>query len=147
MRPIMIIVADSSRARVFTTDSPGSPLREIETMAHPEGRLHEQDMVSDLPGKDSGEGGGGDHAFQEKIEPKQHEMIEFARRMAEYLDEARKANKLNQLLIVAAPAFLGELRKQMTEETNERVVFELDKNLTQHSVDDIRAHLPKFLSH
>lgn len=143
----LIIVADNSRARIFKTDHPNSPIVEIETMAHPEGRLHEQDMVSDLPGKNAGEGGGGDHAFQEKIEPKEHEVIEFAKRTADYLDNARKKNQLDQLLIIAAPEFLGELRKQMTDETNELVVFELDKNLTQHSLDDIKIHLPKNLQH
>ena len=148
MKSIMIVVADSSRARIFTTDSPSSPLNEIETMAHPEGRMHEQNMVSDLPGKDFGQGGGaGGHAYQDETEPKQQEVIAFAKRIADYLDDARKANKLGRLLIVAAPAFLGELRKQMSEQTNEFVVFESAKNLTQHSVEDIRNHLPKFLKH
>ena len=143
---MMIVVADSARARIFTADSAHSPLNEIETMAHPEGRMHEQDMVSDMPGKVSGKGGGGDHAFQEKIEPKEQEMIEFARRIADYLDDARKANKLNKLLLVAAPAFLGELRTHLSNETSEKIVFELDKNLAQHSIEDIRQHLSKFLT-
>ena len=142
---MMIVVADSARARIFTADSAHSALNEIETMAHPEGRMHEQDMVSDMPGKVSGKGGGGDHAFQEKIEPKEEEMIEFAKRVADYLDDARKANKLNKLLLVAAPAFLGELRTHLSKETSEKIVFELDKNLAQHSVEDIRQHLSKFL--
>lgn len=143
---MMIVVADSARARIFTADSAHSPLNEIETMAHPEGRMHEQGMVSDMPGKDSGKGGGGDHAFQEKIEPKEQEMIEFAKRVADYLDDTRKANKLNKLLLVAAPAFLGELRTHLSNETSEKIVFELDKNLAQHSIEDIRQHLSKFLT-
>ncbi len=148
MKSIMVVVADSSRARIFTTDSPSSPLNEIETMAHPEGRMHEQNMVSDLPGKDFGQDAGtGGHAYQDETEPKQQEVIDFAKRIADYLDDTRKSNKLGRLLIVAAPAFLGELRKQMSEQTNEFVVFESAKNLTQHSVEDIRNHLPKFLKH
>lgn len=143
---MMIMVADSARARIFTVDSAHSPLNEIETMAHPEGRIHEQNLVSDLPGKDSGKGGGGAHAFQEKTEPKREEMIEFARRIADYLDDTRKANNLNKLVIIAAPAFLGELRNHLSTETTEKIVFELDKNLTQHSEEDIRHHLSEFLS-
>ena len=142
----MIVVADSSRARIFTADSAHAPLNEIETMAHPEGRMHEQNMVSDMPGKDSGKGGGGDHAYQEKIEPKKQEMIEFAKRIADYLDGARNANKLDKLLIVAAPAFLGELRTHLSAETSKKIAFELDKNLAQHDVEDIRKHLSKFLT-
>ena len=140
---MMIVVADSSRARIFTADSARSPLNEIETMAHPEGRMHEQDMASDMPGKDAGKGGGGDHAFQEKIEPKEQEMIMFAKRVADYLEGARKANKLSQLIIAAAPEFLGELRTHLSSETSEKIVFELDKNIAQHSAEDIRQHLSK----
>lgn len=145
MKSIMIVVADSSRARIFTTDSPSTPLHEVQTMAHPEGRMHEQDMVSDLPGK--GAGNSDHHAYQEIVEPKQQEMIAFAKRTGDYLEDARKADKISSLLVVAAPAFLGELRKQMSDETNEMVAFELDKNLTQHNIEDIRNHLPKYLTH
>ena len=140
---MMIVVADSARARIFTADSARSPLNEIETMAHPEGRMHEKDMVSDMPGKGAGKGGGGDHAFQEKIEPKEQEMIVFAKRVADYLDDARKANKLNQLILAAAPAFLGELRTHLSSETSEKIVFELDKNIAHDSAEDIRKHLSK----
>ena len=138
---MMIVVADSARARIFTADSARSPLNEIETMAHPEGRMHEQDMVSDMPGKGAGKGGGGDHSFKEKIEPKEQEMIMFTKRVADYLEDARKANKLSQLIIAAAPAFLGELRTHLSSETSEKIVFELDKNIAQHSAEDIRQHL------
>ena len=136
----IIVVADSSRARIFTPGSGTSGLEEIETMAHPEGRLHQQDMVSDLPGKNAGKGGGGDHAFQEIVEPKQEEVIKFAKRIADYLDGVRTANKMDKLSIIAAPAFLGELREQLTDDTSKQVVFELDKNLTQHSPEEISSH-------
>lgn len=142
MKSIMIIVADSTRARIFTTDSTHSPLDEIETLAHPEGRMHEQDMVSDMPGTGAGKGGAGDHTYQEKIEPKQQEMMAFAKRIADYLDDTRKANKLEKLLLIASPEFLGELRNNLSNETREKVSFELDKNLAHHSVEDIRKHLP-----
>jgi protein required for attachment to host cells len=39
------------------------------------------------------------------------DAINFAKQVTDYLDEVRKANKLSKVLIVAAPAFLGELRK------------------------------------
>jgi len=146
MKHMMIVVADSSRARIFTVDTAHSPLNEIETFVHPEGRMHEQDMVSDLPGKDAGKGGAGDHAFQEKIEPKEHEMIAFAKRIADYLESARKANQLKKLVIIAAPEFLGELRKHLSTETSEKIIYELDKNIAHHTEEDIRKHLSQFLS-
>ena len=147
MKSTMIVVADSTRARIFTTDSASSPLNEIEVMAHPEGRLHDRDITSDLPGKGVGGQGSGGHAYQEETDPKKHELVEFAKRLATYLDDARNANKLSNLLVVAAPSFLGELRAHLSSATNEKIVFELDKNLTHHSVEEIRQHLPEFLTH
>lgn len=146
---IMVLVADSSRARLFTADAAlaSSDLQEVDAMTNPEGRLHEQDRVSDLPGKDSGSGGAGGHAYQAQTEPKEQDAITFAKRIARKLDDDQKANKFGHLVVVSAPAFLGTLRKEFSDQLGKLVRFELDKNLTVHSVADIRKHLPKYLTH
>ena len=147
MKTSIIVVADSSRARIFTADSARSPLNEIEVMVNPLARLHERDITSDLPGKNSGGDGSGTHAYSNKVEPKKYEQIEFARKVAGYLDDARKDNKLSNLLIVATPTFLGEIRTHLSSLTSDKIVFELNKNLTQLSIDDISEHLPKSYKH
>jgi protein required for attachment to host cells len=147
MKSIMVVVADSTAARVFTAESTSSSLIEIETMAHPASRLHDRDITSDMPGKSKGGDGSGGHAYQAETDPKEYEMTEFAKQVADYLDAARSTNQISELLLVASPAFLGELRTHLSEETKKSVVFELDKNLTHHSVEDIRKHLPKRLTH
>jgi len=144
MNKTMIVVADSTRARIFTWNSDDhSVLQELEDMSHPEGRLHERDMTSDLPGKESGAAGTGGHAYDNKDHPKKHQQIEFAKRVSTYLDDARKANKLSKLLLIVAPAFLGELRAQFSNELSKLIVFELSKNMAAHDAADIRKHIPK----
>lgn len=145
--PTTIVVADSTRARFFTAESPSSPLIENETLAHPEGRLHDRDMTSDLPGKNSSGNGAGGHTYQNQTDPKKHEMSVFAKHVADHLDTKRNANELIKVILVADPAFLGELRSQLSNATNEKVVYELNKNLARHSPEDIRKHLPQYLSH
>ncbi len=147
MKPFMIVVADSTRARIFTAENAKAPLVEIDTLAHPAGRLHDRDITSDLPGKDKGGDGSGGHAYQEETDPKKHEMEEFAQQVSGYVGKAHNAGKFSDLLLVSAPTFLGELRNHLPADASAKVVFELDKNLTKHSSDDIRAHLPKFLTH
>ena len=142
MKLTWILVADSSRARIFKAEK-GSLIQEIEDLAHPEGRLHEQDLTSDLPGKDADRNGTGKHAFQDQIEPKEQEEIDFAKRIARHLDESYNANKFEQLMVISAPSFLGTLRRQFSDEISQRICFELDKNITMHSADDIRNHLPE----
>ena len=144
MSTTWVLVADSSRARIFTAKTSTSALQEIETLAHPEGRLHEQAISSDLPGKDNANGTGG-HAYQDETTPKEQELVDFAKRVARHIDDAHKANKFHRLAIVAAPAFLGELRRQLSSQLNKLICFELNKNITLQSVDEIRSHLPKSL--
>lgn len=147
MRSTMIVVANSVHARIFTTDSAKSPWVEVETMAHPEGRLHDRDLTSDLPGKNRATVGSAGHAYQDKTDPKGHERSDFAKRVAAHIDEALKDNQSSDLIVIAEPAFLGELRAHYSAATKERVALELDKNLTQHSSAEIRQHLPEYLTH
>jgi protein required for attachment to host cells len=144
MKSTYILVADSSRARIFTAETPSSPLEEIEALAHTEGRLHDRDMTSDLPGKIKGEGSVG-HAFEQPTDPKKHEASSFAHCIAGFLEKAHNEKKFEQLLIIAEPSFLGLLRNQLPEQIKKLVCFELDKNITTHSLEDIRKHLPTFL--
>ncbi|MCK4704818.1 MAG: host attachment protein [Gammaproteobacteria bacterium] len=145
MNSTWLVVADSSRARVFTMESRRSPIHEIESIVHEQSRLHERDMTSDLPGRANGRMGAGGHAYQDEISPKAQESINFAREVANELDEARKSNKFKQLVLVAAPAFLGDLRHQLNAQTQKLVCFELAKNLSQLEAVDIRKHLPEQL--
>jgi len=144
MKSTMIVVADSARARIFTWESDDHVLlKELEDMAHPEGRLHERDMTSDLPGKDSGVAGAGGHAYENKDSTKKHQQIEFAKRVSTHLDAQRKANKLSKLLLISAPEFLGELRSQFSNELSKLIAFELPKNLAALDATEIRKHIPK----
>ncbi len=144
MKLTWILVADNTRVRIFSADTPSSPLQEIDDLVHTEGRLHDREMTSDLPGKIKSAGAGG-HTFEQPTDPKKHEAETFAHHVGCYLEEARNANKFEQLLIIAEPSFLGLLRNQLPERLKKLVCFELDKNLTAQSAADIRQHLPTFL--
>lgn len=145
MKPTWLIVADNSMARIFFTNMHKGPIQEIESFSHEEARLHEHEMTSDLPGRSNGKGGGGGHAYTDEVSPKQQEDINFARQIAHHLDEARKAGKFKQLILVAAPGFLGNLRNMLSPQTKNLISFELDKNLAQLSPEEIRKHLPERL--
>jgi protein required for attachment to host cells len=145
MKSTYVLVADSTHARLFSAESPSSPLLELETMNNPEGRLHDRDITSDLPGKVNGASGSGGHAYEDQTDPKEHLANSFARRIAKYLEEGRNTRRFEQLLVVSAPSFLGELRGQFSSQLSKLVCFELAKNLTTHSNEEIRRHLPQYL--
>ena len=129
MKPIYVVVADNVHARIFTVKTLSSPLEEIETLTHLEGRLHDREMTSDFPGKIKCNGKMG-HAFEQRTDPKQNESDKFARQIANYLEDAHNTNKFNQLLLIAEPSFLGLLRKNFSQPIRKLVALELDKNIT-----------------
>lgn len=146
MTDTWVLVADNSRARIFLAETPRGPLQELETLAHPESRLHPKDITSDQPGRTFDSFGlGGRHAKEAEVDPKQHEALFFAKQVSERLEKARLQSDLKQLVIVAAPAFLGLLRKHLSAGTQALVTYELDKDITQQRPEEIRQHLPEQL--
>lgn len=140
-----VVVADSTRARIFDAESASAGLSEVETLMHPEGRMHDRDITSDLPGRSFDSLGHARHAMELPTDPKHELAIEFARTIARHLDAARVKKDYEQLVIVAAPTFLGLLRDQLNNTCRKLVAFELNKHLVQQTPEEIRSHLPKLL--
>jgi protein required for attachment to host cells len=144
MTKTWVVVADTSRARIFEADKPASELVEIQTLAHPAARLHEGQLVSDRPGSGIGRSGG-THAFNREDEAREEESIRFAADLCSQLEQARNRRAYDKLYIIAAPAFLGLMRKHESDGVRALVSQEISKNLAGHDVQAIRSHLPTYL--
>jgi protein required for attachment to host cells len=141
-----VIAADRARARVFQTESFAAPLEEIDTLIHSQGRLHDRDITTDLPGKVKNPGGlGGGHAFEQQTDPKKHEADVFTAEIVRYLEQAHNASRFDRLIVVADPSILGLIRQHMPHRLNALVSLELDKNLAGMTAAEIRSHLPEYL--
>lgn len=139
-----VLVADSSRARIFAKNG-REAFREEAGFIHPESRLHEQELTSDLPGSDGGNGSGQRHGKAARVSPKRHEAITFSKQVADHLESARSDGRFHRLLIVAPPAFLGLLREQFSPALGTLVTQEINKNLVQLKPEELRAQLPVML--
>ncbi len=137
---IWILAADSSRARIFETTASRKPLQELETLTHPESRLHEGDLSDDGPGRVHESHGDGRHLTDNYR--KQYEAEVFAREICERLEQGRVESAFNKLYLIAPPAFLGQLRDCMGNATRKLIAEEIDKNVVLAKPDEIRKHLP-----
>lgn len=140
-----IVIADASRARFFSSNANMSELHEVETLAHPASRLHEQELTTDLPGRAFDSHGQNRHAMGQAVSPKKEEAIRFAQQIAGRLDEERKKNSFEHLVLVAPPEMLGLIREKLSADLRKKVTEEIHKDMTQHSLEDIKQHLPSFL--
>jgi len=67
----------------------------------------------------------------------------FAMGVAGVLNKWSVTNKIDELLVIAAPRTLGELRKHWHKELQGRLVGEIAKDLTGHNSDQIAAAIDK----
>ena len=67
----------------------------------------------------------------------------FAMGVADVLNKWVLTNKVDNLLVIAAPKTLGQLRKGWHKQTESKLVGEIAKDLTGHSTDDIAAAIDK----
>jgi protein required for attachment to host cells len=139
-----IIVADQSKARIFTVASPRGALLEVAELDHPEARERTQSLTTDRPGRSFDSAGKGRHAMGTSVEPGEQETIRFAAQIADYVRTAYNQGRCNQLLLVAGPHFLGLLRAEFNG-LNGMQIDVIDKNLGQYDAREIRKHLPERL--
>jgi len=67
----------------------------------------------------------------------------FAVGVADVLNKMVLSHKVEQLLVIAAPKTLGQLRKGWHKETTARIVGEIAKDLTGHTPAQIAAAIDK----
>ena len=139
-----VLVADNSRARFFAAEKATSPLKEVQDLLYPEARLREGDLVTDKPGRDRNPGTGA-HGFGADASHKQDGADRFALEVCSQLESARNSGAFRKLYVVAAPQFLGLLRKHQSPSLRQMVAGEVDKNLTTQDSATIRKHLPDYL--
>lgn len=144
MNAAWVVVADTSRARIFSVENAFSPLVEIQTLSHPEARLHSGDLVSDRPGRDRSNGSRS-HDVGHMAEIKHDEAVRFASEVCATLESGRARGHFNKLHVIAAPSFLGLLRKHQPQPLQKMVATEISKNLTCKDVATIRSNLPNRL--
>jgi Protein required for attachment to host cells len=137
----LVVVAESSRAIVYAMENKGRPMRELVDMIHSESRLHEQELISDRPGRTFDSKGFGRHAKETGIHAKEQEAIKFASRITDYIESERNKHNFNCLVLIATPDFLGLLRKSLSKEAHKLIAKEIDKNLVLMDEASIREYL------
>ncbi len=146
---VRIVVANQAEAVFYDVDSLISTPRLRTRLTDPLAHLHDRDFKSDRPGRvfdhaasTSGRRGAtAHHGTQGERRPRKHEAALFARRVAEQLEQARRQGEFDRLVLMAAPGFLGLLRKAIPSAIRTRVAAEVGKDLVHESARTIRVHV------
>lgn len=144
MERTWILVADEARARLFSAARRTGPLEEESDFVNPAERLPGHELGADEPGRVTGTSGH-QHAYGADEGMRAHESQRFAADLAGHLRTGREQGRYQRLYLVAAPKFLGMLRKTLDEQTAACVIDTINKDIVRKKTADIRRHLPKRL--
>jgi protein required for attachment to host cells len=143
-----IVLADGMHARILRQDKRGAPLAPAldHELIDPAVHGFSRDLKSDAPGRAFDSGSAGRHALEPRVDPKTHEKLLFARRVAALINDAASRRTFDQLVLVAPPKTLGELRTQLGDLAKKMIVGEIDRDLVKTPAADLPRHLEDVLS-
>jgi protein required for attachment to host cells len=132
MGTMWVIMANNSFAKIFEVRGYGKHIKEIQHIDNPVGRMKPREILQDRPGRAFDRVGAARHALGTEIDVKSHEQKIFASKLAETLKEGRANHSFNELVLIAPPQFLGELKLALDDQVKKSISKEIDKDLPIH---------------
>lgn len=125
---IWVLVADSGVTKIFR-----KPDGHLELIGQ---TVPDETMQAELTNKNIGRvTSSSRRGVRQKYEPHMEQAHQdaalFAHDLAKWLDEAVRADAFDRLVLVAAPKTLGDLRAAIHPPVQNRIIAEVDKDLTK----------------
>lgn len=140
---IWILIADNHLARIFR-----KPERHLELIAEaePSETRGKEAIPNNAIGRVvSSSGKSVRHKLEPHMAPGEKEAQSFVHDIAAWLDEAVRENAFDRMILIAAPKMLGELRKALSGAIQNRIVAEVNKDLTKMPLGDLEEELEKIV--
>ncbi len=131
------LVADGQHARVLEREVPFGRWSERESESIRNRPSHERG--TERPGRVQESAGSARHAIEPRSDPHREAKRDFAGHLADRLEA--EAARYDRLLLVAPPAFLGDLRAALGDAARAKLRGSLDKDLVKAPVEEIARHL------
>jgi protein required for attachment to host cells len=141
MNTIWILVANQAEAQIYSADRIPGNLVLIDTLTYEEGAAHARDLTSDAPGRVHDRTGSARHSMEPDTGVKEEGRRRFVKEMVDQLKAAHLRGDFARLVILAAPAVLGVIRKSLTSELKKVVIKEIPKDVIGQDLDKIQEQL------
>lgn len=142
MATTWILVANASKARIFTVNKPKflsrkEHLKAVHELIHPSSRKKDTEITSDKLGRYK------EGSFVEPTDPKKYEAESFAREIVSILEAGRVANHYDELILVVPAQFRGMMNKHLHVPLEQTIIKIIEKDYTKDSDKDLEEHLIK----
>ena len=140
MKPEWILIANATHARLLSHDR-GSPMVEIKSFEHPQGRSKVSELTDDKMGRENTDQGMGGTAYQPRMDARHKESVRFARELADYLEPYAQQDAFRSLAIFASSPFLGELQSELGPATTRLLTYLQDLDLTSFGLSEVERRI------
>lgn len=137
-----VVIVNRREAKFYSyLNHRNSDLKYVTKIENPRGRLKAQDINTDKPGIFSSLLTYGPRLVK-KQSPTQRVAAEFAKEVADFLDKCRTQQMFDNVILVAPPTFLGELRQSLSSPLKKIVKREVAKDFNPDiSAADLKSRL------
>lgn len=138
-----ILIADGSKARLLERVGANAALVPASNKCFSESEAREptREIGADRPGRVHESADTTRHAMEPRVDWHRYAKEQFARSVADALEEAVLKKKYEELVLVAPPQTLGDLRASLGQHARSLVTAEVAKDLTNTADHEIAAHL------
>jgi protein required for attachment to host cells len=142
---LRIAIADGEHARFVQPDA-NNALHTVNSIDSASAHLRSRDIGSDRPGRSFESGNPAHHAVGERHDLHRMAKDAFTRLVAEQLNAASARNEFDELLLIAPPRALHELREALDPAAKARLVGTLEKDLVKTPDQELWPHVREWVS-
>lgn len=144
MEKTCILIANGERARFFERHDRDHSLTELADFVHPVDRLDSRSDGIDRSGnagKGHGRSGHAGTQFEPHTDARAKERGNFARQLAQYLNEAVAQQKYTKLVLICSSPMLGELRPLLNSAADKALQTSVASDLTSYQGADLKKRI------
>lgn len=139
-----MVVADSTKARIFERGSAIGSFSEVKDLVHP---IEDKQLRGDAQRGIFAGMKGERHGMEPPKSPADNAMHSFATEVADFLRQQYNAHRFTEIVLAAPPTFLGALRAEIGDDLKKAVVHSIDKNLVTCAPEDLEKYFTEARLH
>jgi protein required for attachment to host cells len=142
--PLMwVLVADDGVARVYIRT--GQHLR-IRSEIFPPSVPLDEELANDTVGRNANSATGQRHKYEPSMNESRQDELEFAREICFWINKSAQDDEFERIVVIAAPKMLGMLRPGFSAVVQDRIIAEINKDLTGQDLKKLEKDLPSLIA-
>lgn len=129
MKTLIFLIANQARALFYSKPIGQNSVQLITSISNESGTKRRHDLVTEHTNVTYAGLDGYPHPTDKENQPKLHELEMFARQCVTKLHELLQSTTETGIVIICAPKVLGIIRPQLSDIVNDRVIYEIAKDI------------------